>query len=166
MEIAHRHGLKVKALMSIGHPGESEETIRQTREWLLEANPSDFDACIITPYPGSPYYDHALPTGELHNGKPVWVYACKNGDRLYQEEVDYSSEADYYKGDPADGYTSHVWTDYLAAEELVTLRNELEAEVRKKLGIPFYQSRQSMLYEHSMGQSPPSHILRSSSPLA
>ena len=42
MEIAHRHGLKVKALMSLGHPGESEETIRETHEWLLQAKPFDF----------------------------------------------------------------------------------------------------------------------------
>jgi len=165
VEIAHRHGLKVKALMSLGHPGESEETIRATRDWLLEVRPSDFDASVITPYPGSPYYDHALPTGELHNSKPVWVYTCKSGDRLYQEEVHYELEADYYKGDPNDGYTSHVWTDHLSPKALVERRNELESEVRKELGIPFYQSSPATLYEHSMGQSPPSHILRTS-PLA
>lgn len=164
VEIAHRHGLKVKALMSLGHPGESDETIRATRDWLIEVKPSDFDASVITPYPGSPYYDHALPIETRHNGKPVWVYSCKNGDRLYQEEVDYSREADYYKGDPSDGYTSHVWTDALSPEALVAMRNELEVSVREKLGIPFYQSSPATLYEHSMGQSPPPHILRSSSP--
>jgi len=35
MEIAKRHNLKVKALMSVGHPGESEETIRATRDWFI-----------------------------------------------------------------------------------------------------------------------------------
>jgi radical SAM superfamily enzyme YgiQ (UPF0313 family) len=163
--IAHRHGLKVKALMSLGHPGESEDTVRETREWLVEAKPSDFDVSIITPYPGSPYYDRALPTEGSHNGKPVWVYTCKNGDRLYQEEVDYSTDADYYKGDPNDGYSSHVWTDSLSPEALVSRRNELETEVREKLNIPFNQSRSAMLYEHSMGQSAlSSHILRSTAP--
>ncbi|MFA6279099.1 MAG: radical SAM protein [Candidatus Paceibacterota bacterium] len=162
VEIAHRHGLKVKALMSLGHPGESEETIRETRDWLIEVKPFDFDVSVITPYPGSPYYDHAISTVELHNSKPVWVYTCKNGDRLYQEEVDYSRDADYYKGDPNDGYSSHVWTDSLSPETLVSRRNKLEAEVREKLGIPFNQSRPAMLYEHSMGQSLPSRILRRS----
>lgn len=165
MTIAHRHGLKVKALMSLGHPGESDETIRETRDWLIEVKPFDFDASVITPYPGSPYYDHALPAKALHNGKPAWVYTCKNGDRLYQEEVDYSMEADYYKGDPNDGYSAHIWTDFLSPEALVARRNELEAEVRSELGIPFYQSSPATFYEHSMGQSPPSHILRSSAPL-
>jgi len=162
VQIADRHGLKVKALMSLGHPGESEETIAQTRDWLIKARPSDFDVSIITPYPGSSYYDHAFPIETLHSGKPVWVYSCKNGDRLYQEDVDYSIEADYYKGDPNDGYSSHVWTDHLDPEALVLRRNELEEEVREKLGIPFNPSRPAMLYEHSMGQSLPPHILCSS----
>ncbi|MFZ3043625.1 MAG: radical SAM protein [Minisyncoccia bacterium] len=165
VQIAHKHGLKVKALMSLGHPGESDETIRQTRDWLLEVRPSDFDASIITPYPGSPYYDHALPLKASYGEKPVWVYTCKSGDRLYQEEVHYEREADYYKGNPDDGYASHVWTDTLSPRVLVARRNELEAEVRNKLGIPFNQARPAMQYEHSMGQSPSPHILRSSSPL-
>lgn len=165
MEVAHRHGLKVKALMSLGQPGESDETVNATRDWLVEVKPFDFDISVITPYPGSPYYDHALPMDVLPGSKQVWVYVCKNGDRLYQEEVNYAAEADYYKGDPNDGYSSHVWTDYLSAVTLVARRNELEAEVRKKLGIPFYQSRPATFYKHSMGQSLPPHILRSSSPL-
>lgn len=166
VEIARKHGLKVKALMSLGHPGESDETIAQTRDWLIKVRPSDFDASIITPYPGSPYYDHALPFKASYAGKAVWVYTCKSGDRLYQEEVQYHQEADYYKGDPNDGYTSHVWTDHLSPLVLVARRNELEATVRKELGIPFYQSSPATLYEHSMGQSPPPNILRKSSPLS
>jgi len=163
VEIAHKHGLKVKALMSLGHPGESDETIAQTRDWLIKVRPSDFDASIITPYPGSPYYDHALLFSASQADKPTWVYTCDNGDKLYQEEVHYEREADYYKGDPNDGYTSHVWTDYLSPLDLVVRRNELEADVRKELGISFNPSRPAMLYEHSMGQSPSAHILRSSS---
>lgn len=160
--IANRNGLKVKALMSLGHPGESEETIAQTREWLIEVKPSDFDASIITPYPGSPYYDHALPFSVTYGHTPTWVYVCKNGDRLYQEEIDYSKEADYYKGNPDDGYASHVWTDNLSSRVLVARRNELEADVRRELNIPFYQSSPAMVYEHSMGQSTlSSRILRS-----
>lgn len=155
MNIARRHGLKVKALMSTGHPGESEETINETCKWLLDVAPSDFDATVITPYPGSPYYDEALPNGEH------WTYTCKNGDQLHQAEVNYALEADYYKGNPDDGYVSHVWTDSLSAHDLVRLRNELETKVRGKLGIPFHPSAPATLYEHSMGQTVlPPWILR------
>ncbi len=160
--IAHRHGLRVKALMSLGHPGESEETIRETREWLIEVRPSDFDVTIITPYPGSPYYDQAVPfIGETES--TAWIYTCKNGDRLFQEDVDYTTGATHYKGDPNDGYVSHVWTDVLDRKTLVACRNALERDARSILGIEFPQSRSSTVYEHSMGQSMlPSYILRES----
>lgn len=157
MEIAMKYNLKVKALMSLGHPGESEETIAQTFKWLVDVRPFDFDASVITPYPGSPYYDYALP----HEGKPEWVYTSKNGDRLYQEEVNYVEVADYYKGIPGE-YTSHVWTDHIDAKTLVLRRNELEEGVRKKLSIPFNGAPS---FEASMGQSPLIQIERNNAPL-
>lgn len=163
MDIARRHGFSVKALMSLGHPGESRETVRETRAWLIDEKPADFDATIITPYPGSPYYDQALEE-ELESGGRAWVYKAPGGDRLYQVEVDYTKEADYYKGDPSDGYVSHVWTDFLSPHELVDARSALETEVRHALNIPFYPSTPAQLYEHSMGQTVlPPHILRVSS---
>lgn len=60
VELARAAGLKVKALMSIGHAGESTETIAAVKDWLLKVRPDDFDCTIITPYPGSPYYDEAV----------------------------------------------------------------------------------------------------------
>jgi anaerobic magnesium-protoporphyrin IX monomethyl ester cyclase len=158
MEIAKRHGLKVKALMSVGHPGESEETVRATADWLLSVKPDDFDATVITTYPGTPYFDEAVES------KPgVWTYTYeKSGDRLHSLEVDYREVAEYYKGVPGE-YTSYVYTDYLTAEQVVQLRDWLEGDVRGKLGIPYNAGAPAVRYEHSMGQgSIPSSILRSS----
>lgn len=160
MEIAKRHGLKVKALMSIGHPGETVETVMATGKWLLEAKPDDFDLSIITCYPGTPYYDQALP---VRDGDGLWVYTHPHTSaRLYQHEVDYSITADYYKGDPNGGYKAYVHTDHLSSEDLVRERDGMEREVRAKLGIPFNPSVPAMLYEHSMGQTGqfPKSILR------
>ncbi|MFQ5915766.1 MAG: B12-binding domain-containing radical SAM protein, partial [Nitrospinota bacterium] len=165
MEIAKRHGLKVKALMSIGHPGESEQTVSDTHDWLLEVQPDDFDVTIITTYPGSPYYDHAIPHP---TEKGVWVYTYNN-DKLYSRELDYIEVSDYYKGDPDGGYTSFVHTDYLVPDALVGLRDFVERSVRKTLGIPFSPSAPAIQYEHSMGQSDgrlPSNILRTTGPQA
>ena len=150
LEIARRNNLKVKALMSIGHPGESQETIRETHDWLLKSGPDDFDTTIITTYPGTPYYDEAVKD---ENKEDIWIYTYKKtGDRLYSFEVDYTKVADYYKGDPEGGYKSYVYTDYLGPEELVSLRGHVESDVRKKLNIPFNPSGTSLRYEHSMGQ--------------
>lgn len=151
IEIAHRHGLKVKALMSIGHPGESLETIKDTEEWLLEVRPANFDITIITCYPGTPYYDHAVPDG---TNPDIWTYTCpRNSDRLYQIELDYTKTTDYYKGKPDGGYRSYVFTDFLTPKELVSERDRVERSVREKLNIPFYQGSEAIRYEHSMGQS-------------
>ncbi|HEY3196770.1 MAG TPA: radical SAM protein [Nitrospirales bacterium] len=159
MDIARRHHLKVKALMSVGHPGESEETIRATADWLLEVKPDDFDTSVITTYPGTPYFDEAVET------KPgVWTYTYpKSGDQLHSLEVDYREVAEYYKGIPGE-YTSYVYTDYLSAEELVRLRDWLEATVRGALGIAYNTAAPAVRYEHSMGQGQmPGNILKRTS---
>ncbi|MEI6057418.1 MAG: radical SAM protein [bacterium] len=163
MEIAKRHGLKVKALMSMGHPGETVETIQATKDWLLEVKPDDFDITIITCYPGTPYYDQAVRAPE--RGEDVWVYTYpQTGAHLYQFDVDYEETADYYKGDPDGGYKAYVFTDTMSPEQLVTARNDLERDVRLTLGIPFNQSIAAQQYEHSMGQgsSFPERILKQS----
>jgi radical SAM superfamily enzyme YgiQ (UPF0313 family) len=163
MEISHRHGLKVKALMSIGHPGESLETIEATREWLIEVKPADFDVTVITCYPGTPYFDQAVPHEEKEG---VWVYTFKKtGARLYQIGVDYTTTADHYKGTPGD-YHCYVFTDGLSPEDLVRERDRVETSVRVELGIPFNLGVPAKHYEHSMGQSGtsiPKYILRQSS---
>jgi anaerobic magnesium-protoporphyrin IX monomethyl ester cyclase len=157
MEIAKRHGLKVKALMSLGHPGESRETIEATRDWLLQVRPDDFDATVITTYPGTPYFDEAVETAP-----GVWTYTYqKTGDRLHSIAVDYREVAEYYKGVPGE-YTAYTYTDHLSAQELVMLRDALESEVRTKLGIPYNAGVAAVRYEHSMGQpgTIPPRILR------
>jgi radical SAM superfamily enzyme YgiQ (UPF0313 family) len=160
LEIAARHGLKVKALMSIGHPGESARTVRETHEWLIEAAPADFDVTIITTYPGTPYYDEAVPHDRLED---VWTYTYRQtGDRLHGYEVDFTRVAEYYKGNPDGGYQAYVFTDHLSAIELVEARDAIERGVRAALKIPFNPSAPSMRYEHSMGQpgALPDYILR------
>lgn len=160
VEIAKRHGLKVKALMSMGHPGESEATALAIRDWLIAMQVDDFDCTVITTYPGTPYYDEAVPHATLPD---VWTYTQpQTGDRLHAEDVDFTTTAEYYKGDPDGGYVSHVFTDHLDSKEIVRLRDQIERDVRATLNIPFMPSRAAMLYEHSMGQHLPPFILRSS----
>jgi radical SAM superfamily enzyme YgiQ (UPF0313 family) len=161
VEIAKRHRLKVKALMSLGHAGENAASIENTKKWLLEVEPDDFDCTIITTYPGSPYFDDAVKTGDHYT-----YTSGVTGEKLYQASIDYLTELDYYKGDPDGGYVSYVWTDYLSPKEMVTLRDELESDVRSSLNIPFNPGRSGINYEHSMGMGNvaiPDYILRSTS---
>lgn len=154
LRIAHKHGLKVKALMSIGHPGESEETIMATRDWLLAEKPDDFDLTVMTIYPGTPYHDQSFTVG------PKEYCFETYGDRLYMDNADFTRDLAYYKGRKGE-YKSFVWTDYLTRERLVSLRDEVEDEIRRELKIPFPSSAAAINFDHSIGQGIPPRILRS-----
>lgn len=161
VQIAKKHGLKIKALMSVGHPGESERSILDVRDWLIDMRVDDFDCTVITTYPGTPYYDLAVRNPDYAN---VWTYTHKKtGDRLHAYELDYTVTPDYYKGDPNGGYKAYVFTDHLSSEQIVALRDQVENEVRAKLSIPFYPGKPALRYEHSMGQGLPSSLYRESS---
>ncbi len=150
VEIAKAAGLKIKALMSCGHPGETRKSVLDIRDWLIRMKVDDFDCTVITVYPGTPYFDLAVPH---RRKKGVWTYTHpKTGDRIHSREVDYTVTSDYYKGDPDGGYRSYVFTDHLSDKDIVKLRDMVERDVRKALNIPFNQSAAAMLYEHSMGQ--------------
>ena len=157
IEKCKKYGLKIKSLMSVGHPGESEQTINDISNFLIKNETDDFDCSVITPYPGTPYYDKSL-----HIGNDIYKYTVpKSGDSLYSKSIDYSVTSNFYKGIPGQNYESYVYTDYLTSTEIVTLRDKLESDVRKKLNIPFNTSTAAILYEHSMGQSLPNFVLKS-----
>ncbi len=146
VDLLQSQGVEVKAAMSFGHPGESDETIEATRRWLLATGPKQFDVTIITVYPGTPYYDYARPTDD-----GIWTYTePKNGDRLHAFDVDYLHDAAFYKGTPGD-YRSFVYTDALTPDDLCQRRDAVEAEVRSALAIPYPTAQAAVAYEHSMG---------------
>jgi radical SAM superfamily enzyme YgiQ (UPF0313 family) len=161
MHIAQAAGLKVKALMSIGHPGEDTSTVSDTLQWLLDVKPDDFDISIITCYPGTLYYDRAKKHG-IVDSEEVWVYTHpKSGERLYQYVVDFSEVTNYYKGVPGK-YTAYVYTDHLSRSDLVTQRDFIETTARSILRIKPLPYQAPDRYEHSMGQfGLPPRILRS-----
>lgn len=145
VERLQRAGVAVKAAMSIGHPGESLETVEATRDWLTTVRPDDFDVSVITVYPGTPYYDDARETAP-----GVWTYTDPaTGDRLHAAEVNHLSDVNFYKGIPHH-YQSFVSTDFLTAEAICALRDDLEDGVRAQLRIP-YPAPAAAQFDHSMG---------------
>lgn len=158
IEIANKYDLKVKALTSIGHPNESHESIFNTQEWLIKMGVNEFDTTVVSCYPGAPYYDDAV----LDDSTGNYIYTCKNGDVLYQKEVDFTKDSNSYKGLP-NNYVSYVWTKFLTPEQLVQERDKLEETVRTKLNIPYNLANPARKYEMSYGSSRnmPDWILRS-----
>jgi len=51
-------GIRVKGFFIVGLPGESYETLSETRSFLDEMKLDDIDCKIFQPYPGSPIYDN------------------------------------------------------------------------------------------------------------
>lgn len=147
VEILHAHGIEVKALMSLGHPGESPETVRETRDWLLSVSPDDFDLTVITPYPGTPYFDEAT-----RNADGTYTYRAKSGDVLHMQDVDQLADVAFYKGMPG-SYQAFVWTDAMSRSEMVAARDRTEADVRALLGIAYPMAASAVAHEHTMGQA-------------
>jgi anaerobic magnesium-protoporphyrin IX monomethyl ester cyclase len=66
-----RAGIRTKGLLMIGLPGESEESIKRSMDYVFSLPIDDFNLAKFTPFPGSPLYEniHDLGTFEEDWGK-------------------------------------------------------------------------------------------------
>ncbi|MGD0203203.1 MAG: cobalamin-dependent protein [Candidatus Bathyarchaeia archaeon] len=62
---AHDVGLMTIANVVLGFPSETEQTARQTINFVKELNPDDVGFYVATPYPGTPMYDQVIKNGWL-----------------------------------------------------------------------------------------------------
>lgn len=117
-DIARKNKLKVKALMSIGHAGESFSTLNDTMWWLRDMKPDETDVTIVAVYPGSNYFNKSFKLG-----KGWFKYISKHtNDALYIKDVDFLYESNFYKS-REDEYVSYVFTDFLSAQNIVDQRH-------------------------------------------
>lgn len=117
--LCHKAGIKVKAFLMIGLPGESLDTVAATRQFIHEAQPDDIDYSVYFPYPKSTIYDEK--------------------ERFdIQFDVDYSTLdwMKYFewgtavqKGVPG-RYKSVVRTSHLSSEDIVRLRDEIQEDFK------------------------------------
>lgn len=52
----HAAGIRVKGLLMLGLPGETEDTFRRTMDFVFPLPISDFNLAKFTPFPGAPLY--------------------------------------------------------------------------------------------------------------
>jgi len=64
-QMAHELGLMTVASVVLGFPGETEETILETVNFVKQLNTNDVGFYIATPYPGTPLYDQVKENGWL-----------------------------------------------------------------------------------------------------
>lgn len=60
-----RAGIRVKGLLMMGLPGESEASIRRSMEYVFSLPVDDFNLSKFTPFPGSPLYERIMEEGEF-----------------------------------------------------------------------------------------------------
>ncbi len=60
-------GINTRAYLIIGSPSESHKTIKETLKLAREIRPDYSYATVLTPYPGSYFYDYALEKGYINN---------------------------------------------------------------------------------------------------
>ena len=119
VELCHKVGIRVKAFLMIGLPGESKETVEATRHFIQEAQPDDIDYSIYFPYPKSTIYDEKERFDiqfDIDYSKRDWMKFFEWGKAVQ-------------KGMPGE-YKSVVRTSNLSQDEIVRLRDEVEGEFK------------------------------------
>jgi radical SAM superfamily enzyme YgiQ (UPF0313 family) len=123
--LARKNNLKIKALMSIGHPGETYDTIKETIDWLKKVKPDETDITIVSVYPGSYYFNKSIFVD-----KNLLLYKNdKTNDLLYIKNIDFLNQSNFYKS-KSNEYASYVYTKELSTDEIVDQRLLIEKEIK------------------------------------
>ncbi len=88
-------GIRTKGLFMLGYPGENEETIRQTKEFVQRIPMTIMNLTKFTPYPGSPIYRDIYGTNiredcwsQMNGMNFLWVPEGMTKEQLEQHYRD------------------------------------------------------------------------------
>ncbi len=73
IDLIKKAGIRVKGLLMMGLPGETEESIRRSQQYVYSLPIDDFNLAKFTPFPGSPIYKEIKEQGsELGTFNEDW----------------------------------------------------------------------------------------------
>jgi radical SAM superfamily enzyme YgiQ (UPF0313 family) len=104
VKLLHDAGIRAKAFLIVGLPGETKDTIADTCSWIEEAKPDDIDTSILQPYPGAPIF---------------------NDPEKFGLEFEYNDNVTWFKGTPGQ-YKCAVRTKELSSQQLIKYRDMIE----------------------------------------
>lgn len=58
IEWAKKYGIVSRAFFVIGFPGETADTLEETRKFIVDADPDQYFVSNFVPYPGTPVWDN------------------------------------------------------------------------------------------------------------
>jgi len=105
----HKYGIRAKAFLIVGLPGETIETIMETADWIRSTKPDDVDISIFQPMPGS----------KIFNDPKRW------GIRFEDDLA-----PGWYKGTPGK-YQTVSRTAALSGRDIIKYRDMLENEFKR-----------------------------------
>jgi radical SAM superfamily enzyme YgiQ (UPF0313 family) len=103
--------IRVKGFFIVGLPGETKDTLNETRRFLDEMQLDDVDIKIFQPYPGSPIWNHK-----------------DQYDIQWHDSMDYRDM--FYKGRPRE-YYGNVRTSALTTREIYEEWVDMEAQYKR-----------------------------------
>jgi radical SAM superfamily enzyme YgiQ (UPF0313 family) len=113
-DMCHDIGLRIKAFLMIGLPGENYTTVDSTVDFLYKAIPDDFDITIYTPFPRT----------------YIWDNVDKFDIKFDKESINYSNM--FYKG-RAGEYLCQVSTHDMPSADIEKNRDYIDINIRKDL---------------------------------
>ncbi|MEA3466077.1 MAG: radical SAM protein, partial [Thermodesulfobacteriota bacterium] len=63
IRLIKKHGVRVKGLMMVGLPGETEQSIKRSMDYIFNLPIDDLNVAKFTPFPGSPLYENIHELG-------------------------------------------------------------------------------------------------------
>ena len=74
MDNLRKHGIESHAFIMVGFPDETEETFKQTMDFIPQLKPDGVIFSIFTPYPGSDIYDECKEKGIIKGDFDLALY--------------------------------------------------------------------------------------------
>lgn len=111
-EICRQVGIRFKSFFIVGLPGETYETVQETKQWIIDNQPEGYSLFVFVPLPGAPIYE-----------------AIKRGSTEYDYVLDILDYKHRYWGGIMTDQISPGHTSELSRHEIVRLRNEMAAEL-------------------------------------
>ncbi len=119
-------GIKVHLTFTFGLPGENRGTIENTIAWVLKLDPFSVQFSLLTPFPGTEYYQSVEEKGWLVSGD----FSSFDGQHSSVVRTEQLSSLDL---EIAKSYAERVWLDHVRSKRGIT------GDVKRFFG--FVQSR-------------------------